>query len=78
MYDKEALDIAAERHGISETIRRINESKARCSKEIAAINTEIVEMDRVRENIVTNHGTKFYEQHSGARVEPVRKKSITR
>ena len=77
-YDEEARDIAAERRSISETIHRINESKARCSKEIAAINTEIVEMDRIRENIITNHGTKFYEQHSGARVEPVRKKTISR
>jgi hypothetical protein len=66
-HDEETLGIASERKGISETIRRINESKARCSKEIAAINTEIVEMDRIRENLISNHGERFYKQNSKPR-----------
>jgi len=54
--DRDCQRIAATNESILDTVRLINERKSKCAKEIAALSTEIAEMDRVRANIVTVHG----------------------
>ena len=62
--DKACQQIAANNKSVIETLRQINDRKSRTAKEIAALNTEIVEMDRIRENLVVTHGEDFYRRHS--------------
>jgi len=62
--DKACQRIAAENKSVMDTIRLINAQKSRTAKEIAALNTEIVEMNRIRENVITTHGEGFYDKHS--------------
>ena len=57
--DRDCQRIAAQNTSILDTIRLINDLKAKCAKEIVALSTEIAEMDRVRANIVTVHGEHF-------------------
>ena len=67
--DKACQRIAAENKSVLETIKLINAQKTRTAKEIAALNIEIVEMDRIRENLITTHGEGFYDKHSQRKRE---------
>jgi len=62
--DKVCQQIAANNKSVIETLKQINDRKSRTAKEIAALNTEIVEMNRIRENLVITHGEDFYRKHS--------------
>ena len=44
--------------------RQVTALKSRQAKAMTELNTEIAEMDRVRENVVTAHGEKFYNKNS--------------
>jgi hypothetical protein len=62
--DEACKKIAANNKSIVETIKKVNAQKSRTAKEIASLNTEIVEMDRIRSNFITTHGENFYNKHS--------------
>ena len=67
-FDQAAKKIAADSSiGIGEKLKRHNALKTRHAKEVAALNTEIVEMDRIRENTIAVHGEDFYRKHSQRR-----------
>ena len=68
-YEAAARKIAATTKSVTETIRKINELQSRQAKEMVALNTEIAEMDRVRSNLITSHGEKFYDKNSQRRKE---------
>ena len=67
---------AAERNAVSktksitETLKQVKALQTQHAKEMAVLNTEIAEMNRVRANIVTTHGEKFYRDNSQKRREP--------
>jgi hypothetical protein len=67
-FDQAAKQIAADSSlGVGERIKRHNALKTRHAKEVAALNTEIVEMDRIRANVISVHGDGFYKKHSRRR-----------
>jgi hypothetical protein len=64
-FDKMAKKIAADGSiGVGERIRRHDALKNSHAKELVALNTEIAEMDRIRENTIAVHGETFYKKHS--------------
>ena len=65
--DLDCQKIAAANKSLTDTVRLINEREAKFSKEKTALNTEIVELDRIRANVVTVHGEQFYQQNSKPR-----------
>ena len=67
--DKACQKIAATNKSIIDTLKQINELKSRTAKEISALNTEIVEMDRIQNNAHAMYGETLYSKHARKGVE---------
>ena len=67
--DRACQKIAATNKSVLNTLKQINELKSRTAKEISALNTEIVEMERIRGNAHAMYGEKLYNKHSLRGVE---------
>jgi hypothetical protein len=64
-FDQMAKQIAADKSiGIADKIQKHNALKTNHAKELTALNSEIVEMDRIRANFVSMHGEEFYQKNS--------------
>gem|GEM_PF-6623095 len=64
-FDEAAKQNAAdETTGVMEKIRRHKALQIRHGKETAALNAEIVEMNRIRENANMMYGEKMYNKYS--------------
>jgi hypothetical protein len=64
-HDREVGQVAGDISlGVMGRIHKLNDLIARHKQNTAALNAEIAELQRVRQNLLTNHGERFYEQYA--------------
>ncbi len=69
-FNEAAKQIAADKgYGVTEKLKQHNALRTRYAKEMAALSTEIAEMDRVRANLIATHGEQFYNKNAHKRRE---------
>ena len=72
-FDEAAKKITSDASsGITEKLKQHNALKTRHAKEMAALNTELAEMNRIRQNFIAVHGEEFYKQNSQKRKDVAR------
>ncbi len=71
-HDKVTGQVAGDKSlGVMGRINKLNSLNAQRKQKTAALNAEIAEMERVRQNILTNHGERFYEQTARPRRKEI-------
>ncbi len=69
-FNEAVKQIAADKgQGITEKLRQHNALRTRYAKEMAALGTEIAEMESVRANLIATYGEQFYHKNTRKRKE---------